>query len=393
MSESEQLYGREATEAAQGWTPMPLADAPAEASERQELDAALTRLEESRPDEQPIVERRYLDADTQEPRPENETVRAEDAARQLSHARKFEAELEEGNRLAEMAVAADELRGELQRVEEQPGSADPAITAQPRLYEQPQQPEQESQPGSRLEQVLRNDPHLLGEVTQYAEAVRQNGEQAVGAAAAAMTWNAQLAASAILGDVPELQGLNNAQISVALQMLAQKNPQRAAEIQGKLATLNTLAAQARQAQTAQAEAARQRFGEWSQEQDAAFEIAVHTLAPGVSPAKIRGQAMATLRNAGISDQEMRFHYNNSPLFRSAAAQTLMAKAAAFDLLMQERVAQKTEIAHKRTAVVPTVQRPGVSLPERPMEAGQRLPQKFANAKDAANWLSARRAAR
>lgn len=225
MSESEQLYGREGVEAGLGYSPMPLADTPAEVSERQELDAALTRLEELRPDEQPTVERRYLDAETQEPRPENETVQAEDAARQLSQARKFEAELEEGNRLAELAVAADELRGELQRqpiAEEQ--QQPPVVETQP----QPQQ--QESQPGSRLEQALRNDPQLLGEVTQYAEAVKQSGEQAVGAAAAFATWNAQLAASVVLNDTPELQGLSQPQIPVALQMLAQKNPQRAAEI-------------------------------------------------------------------------------------------------------------------------------------------------------------------
>jgi hypothetical protein len=113
----------------------------------------------------------------------------------------------------------------------------------------------------------------------------------------------------------------------------------------------------------------------------------------LSPEKIKAQARETVRAAGMSDQQMAQLWSHNPLFRSSAAQTLMAKAAAFDLLMQEKAATRTELAHKRTAVVPTVQRPGVSLPERPMEAGQRLLQKFASAKEAASWLTARRAAR
>jgi hypothetical protein len=389
MSDEQQLddsdFGIRGLEKAAGFKEMVLADAPPQ--EDLALDASVENFVASRDDPAPGVERAFFDVQTGEPRPSNETVSAEDAARNLSNVREAERRALE----AELNRATQEAIDQLRAPEPQPVTLDAGHDEQQKPPIVETQPEQ--QPGSRLEQALRNDPQLLGEVTQYAEAVRQNGEQAVGAAAAAMTWNAQLAASAILGDVPELQGLNNAQIPVALQMLAQKNPQRAAEIQGKLSNLNTLAGQAQQAQRAAAESAQQRFSEWSQLEDQKFEIAAHTLAPGLSPEKIKAQARETVRAAGISDREMAQLWSHNPLFRSSAAQTLMAKAAAFDLLMQERVAQKTEIAHKRTASVPNVQRPGVSLPERPMEAGQRLPQKFANAKDAANWLSARRAAR
>jgi hypothetical protein len=385
MSDEEQKYGLEGIEASQGFTPMPLADAPPQ--EDLALDASVENFVSTRDDPAPIVEREFRDVQTGEKRPETETVRAEDAARNLANVRKAERQAFD----AELNRATQEAIDQLRTPEPQPVTLDAGHDEQQQPPVVETQPEQ--QPGSRLEQALRNDPQLLGEVTQYAEAVRQNGEQAVGAAAAFATWNAQLAASAILGDVPELQGLNNAQIPVALQMLAQKNPQRAAEIQGKLSNLNTLAAQAQQAQTAQAEAAQQRFSQWSQLEDQKFDIAAHTLAPGLSPEKVKAQARETVRAAGISDREVAQLWNSNPLFRSSAAQTLMAKAAAFDLLMQEKAAIRTELAHKRTASVPNVQRPGVSLPERPMEAGQRLPQSFANPKAAAAWLTARRTAR
>src|SRR4051812_34632200 len=77
--------------------------------------------------------------------------------------------------------------------------------------------------------------------------------------------------------------------------------------------------------------------------------------------------MRTLRSLGLSDEHISSHFNGAPAnLRSAAGETLVAKAAAYDR-MQERAAEtRRAIAAKR--VQPVQSAPSVPVPAVRMSA-------------------------
>jgi hypothetical protein len=173
------------------------------------------------------------------------------------------------------------------------------------------------------------------------------------------------------------------------------NPQRAQVLVDKIKNLQVLAAQAENARAAEQQVQRQNFHQWAADQDKVFDSAFPRMLPGVDFAKVKAQAMQTLRDVGIDDATARRLYNGSDVFRSSAAQVLMAKAAAWDAYQKDKVAANHALRNQRDNPVPNVIKPGVAnhFAER-FEEATRMPKEFASPKEAAEWLtSARRGGR
>ena len=91
----------------------------------------------------------------------------------------------------------------------------------------------------------------------------------------------------------------------------------------------------------------------------------------------------------ITEADLAYHWNNNPLFRSAASQRILYQAAKYEM-------SQKGIATKAVREVPQVQRPGSPL-ERGNERDYQLDRLNAklnasgSARDAANLLIARRA--
>ena len=124
----DQLFGREATEAAQGYTPMmpePIADKPdPELEHAQAIERIIDRDPPS-----PIVERKYVRADDDsKPQPDNRTVELDRAAEDLAQNRIAEAAIAGVERDLQLANEIDEARGlrpdrQPQQTDQQRGSA------------------------------------------------------------------------------------------------------------------------------------------------------------------------------------------------------------------------------------------------------------------------------
>jgi hypothetical protein len=398
--QSPQLFGLEGIEQSQGFVDMPLADAPVEDSAA-DFEKAVNEFTENRPDPAPIVERQYIDVETRQPRPNNEVVDIHDAAKHLTAARNQEAEALEQQRRAAIAAEADALRG-IQQPEATP-AADAPAEAQPQPAEVQPQEQPQPQPQAQSDSVgqgpswgerLANDPEMLAAVSGWAQQVQgevqQHTEAASNIAVNYIKQAANLAALALFSDT-ELAGVPAEGIEGALKMLSRTNPQRAEQLIGKIQHLQTLQAQAQVAAHEQAQVRQRQLQAWGLEQDRIFDAVLPKMLPGVDIAKVKAQAPETLRNAGIDDATMRRLWNESDVFRSSAAQVLLSKAAAWDAYQADLTAARAALNHHRNNPVPNVQKPGVSsyFAERQAEA-IRMPSEFSSAKQAAEWLTARR---
>jgi hypothetical protein len=121
--QDEQKYGLEGNEASQGFTPMPLADSPPQ--EDLALDASVENFVASRDDPAPIVEREFRDVQSGEKRPENETLRAEDAARNLSNVREAERRALDEQQNRDLADALAQLQQPVAAGEQSTGRTEP----------------------------------------------------------------------------------------------------------------------------------------------------------------------------------------------------------------------------------------------------------------------------
>jgi hypothetical protein len=374
-------------------------DAQANVEQREQtLDAAINDFIQNRPenDNPPPTERAFVGPDGN-PTPDNRTLSAEQAAKELAATRQNELDALEEYRRAEIAVEADRLRGDLPPVETpapQPKAQPQPAEAQPQPEAQPPQPQAQTSWGQRLA----NDPEMLAAVSGWANQVQAEVQQQTQAATATaanyIAGAANLAAMALFNDT-ELAGVPAEGIEGALKMLQRVNPARAEQLANKIQNLQALQARAQVAQAEQAQLRQRQFHSWGEEQGRIFDAALPKLLPGVDAAKVRNQARQTLRDAGIDDDTARRLWNESDIFRSSAAQVLMAKAAAWDVYQKDLAAAKAALNHQRNNPVAHVVKPGVSDSfTRGYEEATRLPKEFSSAKDAAEWLtSARRGGR
>ena len=331
--EEEQLYGREATEAAQGYTPMPepVADKPDHELEHAQ---AIERIIDRDPPS-PIVERKYVRADDDsKPQPDNRTIALDQAARDLAENRESEEAVRAIERDLELANKIDEARGlrpDLQPAAEQ--------QTQPEAQQQQPGPQQPTDVDPGLRAALQN-PAVLSMLEQHhlenvarveaAEtAASTRTEQAVNFAVQFAEHNAEIAASALLSH-PMLRGVRASDLPAAIQVLSQSNPEAAVQIQQQLAHVKALSDQAMQAKQVQQQRQTQQFQQAAQQHDAEFDRL--SAASGETPEQrdaVARYAHKMLKDSGLSDEFISHHWNNNPLLRSVQGQQILHDAAAF----------------------------------------------------------------
>jgi hypothetical protein len=270
--------------------------------------------------------------------PENEVVELDRAARDLG-----------GVREAEQAAEATALENELAQAIDQLRAGD---TAQPQPQEQQQdqsQPAAEAQPDSVWQR-----PEVLAEVSKYVDQVGGAVQQAHAQMAEELSKAAASASASVLASFPELQGVQD--LASAVQVLDRTNPERGQQLRAHIENVNRITAQAEAAQRQQVQAYQQQhraqFDYVAKLADDAFDHYAATAEPDASRRQeISGYARTMLREGGMSDQEINYHWQSSPILRSALGQQILFDAARF------RIAQQTARS-KAVRSVPIVQRPG-----------------------------------
>jgi hypothetical protein len=296
--------------------------------------------------------RQYVNLETNERMPLEETVSLERASDDLTRQRCFEQQRVEDVQKELLKFTVDATRAGqdpqelLQQHAQQQAAIDPTLGEQ-----QPtQQPDITPQPTSELPPEvaelaaeLERSPRLKAALQE--EAVRiQHAQQ--GAAQAQQQYQqaaAQASAFAIhtmLASFPEFQGLQDVnQISAALQVLKATNPHRHADAVQHLARVDQLARADQQAQAqhqAQTQAATQ---QWIQQQDQEVD---RFLAKNESPETVnavKSNILNVVKSYGIDEGEFRQAIANVPMLRSAPFQKMLFGLVKMHTL-QAQVAEK-----------------------------------------------------
>jgi hypothetical protein len=346
--------------------------------------------------EAPITERGYI-RNNGEQIDEKKTISPERAARDLTQNRNDEVAQAEASLRQLAAQEIDAVRAE-QGHENAPDPVAEALrqhqAAQP-IEPQPESVPYQQQPSGldpEVAQALQNPKVRQALEAEVAQAVTARQQYA-----AAIEQTKDVAAHAVLAHFPELAGLSGHDQALTLKLMATQNPQRFQEAVGELQQVQTLHNQTLQFR--QQEAQRQAVeykSQWSnyvQTEDAKFEQAAPEMTDKETARKNGEIAIATLRNAGFADQDLKRAWNGevSLSLRDHRAQLLILKAAKYD------EAQRATAHPVRN--VPQVQRPGVATLRGERDDDVRLAdlsnrlERTGNARDAANLLIAKRARR
>jgi hypothetical protein len=319
--------------------------------------------------------------------PDNQTITAERAARDVSTMREYEAASQQPQQ-SDIANAIDSFRNayaanpqQQQQIAEQPQGQQ---QEQPQATEQAQQPEQATPPGidPEIAQAL-NNPKIRAAL----EAEVQSAEQARAAFAQGARQAAQVAAASVLSNFPELANVPAAHLQTAIDVIARQDPQRAMAINGALQRTQALLTASQQAEAAQQQIQAQNLKQWIASEDAKFTQATANETPETMR-RIAENIIALAEDYGVSREQLGAVWQSQPVLRSAAFQPIMVDAARY------RMATK-EVAAKVHREIPLVQRPGVSRPHNSNDEVDSAMAKFRsdpNPKSAAALLTARRRA-
>jgi hypothetical protein len=354
-TETDGKFGREAIESSQGFRDMPMAHpdppkdltdfSPDESFGPKEAARFLTDKRREETQQAEPLHRDYIHIGGEksgEPRPANEVVELDRAARDIS-----------GNREVEETVRLNQLEADLiAQLDAESAQQQPEPQQAP---EQPQQP-QEQPPQPALENVWER-PEVIQAVSEYNNHVSGAVQQMEAKYMADLQATASQATAAIFSNYPELQNLQTQdQLRTALGVIDHQNPQRGAEIRNHITNVSALAQKAQEAQQQQVQAQqqqhRQAFDHVAAQADDAYDAWIAQQEPDAGRRQeISTTAKQMLRDAGLSEQELAYHWQTSPILRSFTGQQILADAARYRMA-QQGVKDKTV----RTA--PTVQRPG-----------------------------------
>jgi hypothetical protein len=201
----------------------------------------------------------------------------------------------------------------------------------------------------------------------------------------------QAASLSLMADVPELNGLSNEQISGALAMMQQNQPERYAQVIGRLQNIHGMSQQLQAHVAQQQQQAFQAKAIEVQNQDQQFEqYAAQVKIPAAERKAIAAEAQQMLLDYGTPESELLELWNNS-ILRGYAGQRIMADAARYRLA-------KRGATQRAKPSVPPVQKPGqgfeqVNTNTRAVREAEERFNKIGSAKDAAAWFSPRKAAR
>jgi hypothetical protein len=347
------VTGKRATELGQGWSELPVANPipkeSGEAIDGSELSEALRSTQAQVAEPIPVQYIQQKGENAGQPMDERLSVSPQQAAHDLSQFRNAISESQEAQLNAELAKAIDELR-----------AGDAQQQAQPvELQPQPPQPEAQVQPQApaaddEVVKLLQSNPKLLDainkELGQYSAQADQVAQRYIQATSA----NANSAYANLLASFPEVANVRPDQLGTALHVLAKSQPEKAQAIQRHVETVTRLTQEAQRAQQAaywaQQHQVQQEFSRTSKVADGEFE---HWAATQDSPERVK-EVSAYAREMLLRDMteaDVAYHWNNNPLFRSAASQRVLYQAAKYEL-------SQKGIATKAVKPVPQVQRPG-----------------------------------
>jgi hypothetical protein len=332
----EQLYGREGIEADSGYIPIP--ESVLAKPDEIEHAEAIQKWSDDRAQEasaRPTVDRNYIRTDgpdVGEKYPEAGTVSAERAAKDLSDIREAEAAFAELERNELLGVEIDLARLNAQPVTPQAEMPPEAQQPQTPLVSELQQPQNAPADNGDDEviRVLQQNPKVLSALQQQRAADVAKVDTAINSAAQWALQNATMATAALLNR-SELKNIPPSQLPGAIAALAQSNPDVAAEIQSQINQVQTLTQQYQEAQRVAQQRAAIQFQAFGAAQDDAFDKSMASESPETVGA-IKQAAHKMLNEAGLSDQEILYHWNTNPVMRSAFGQQILADAARFRML-------------------------------------------------------------
>jgi hypothetical protein len=371
--EESTYYGKEGVERSQGYEPMevarPYKEVDAEPIDSTSVTNALHAQEAQTASPFPIqyYEQGGKHAGRQMDR--RLTVSAEQAAHDLGSYRQASAESEQAELDRVIAEAIDELRADAQP-QQVPPDVQQQQTPQPEAQAQPQQ---EAVPGvdPEIQRLLEQNPKLLSAVVElqsqaqnaqnyYAQEASRAMEAAQQQYHQGLANNANVLLANFQARFPELRvPMENWQ--AVIQSLAQSNPQRAEQISGEIRQTRDFFTQAIQQEQVRVQAlaqqeyqrqtqARRDFDTAAKNADHDFDAYAKMQVSSEQLTDIQREANLMMREYGLSEQEVAWHWQNNPAFRSLPAQKMMFDAARW------RLAQRG-ISEKISRPVPTVQPP------------------------------------
>jgi hypothetical protein len=341
--------------------------------------------------------------------PKNETLSVEEASHLVTGARNKQETVTDLNERDELARKIDAVRNgttfeQLQAESQQ--QPDPAAELAQLSHDEQQQRLAAAQAQAQaatndLARQLQGNPALLQAVSETVRQEQSRAEQAVQQAAAVIQYNAQVAAAALVSNFQELQGLQPHEIGTAIQVIGQRDPQRAQQIVNFIDRIAPLVSQAVQVREQQQQRQAAIYRQWQANQQAEFQRAGQLAdakyeqwvkAEGLSPHEhepIKREAWAILLEGGTREQIEQAWESNFAL-RNATSQIALAEAA------RARIARRSA-ASKKDRSAPHVMRP-VGNAEFVPDADHYLrklerPGQELSAKEAAAFVSARRNAR
>ena len=365
MSEetSELLTGRAGVEAFHGYeprTPAPEPEPPKTYEGADGVTEAANDLTRARgtTSEAPLEKLEY----TERPEPGKKySVTAEQAAKDLSQYHRDQAlsaalpdlqTLQQSVDYARLVVNAG-VDPQLAQQAIQPDAAQPQAGEPQSPQPDGPQPEAPEQPPSGLSpkvQAALSDP----EVRAAIEPALRASQVAVHQYAAATADHAAAAMASILAAYPELSGYSAAQLPTVLSVIAQNDPQKAAEIQGHVAKAQAIYAQAQQAHAAQLHQQHAQFQNWAKQQDAEFAKATGGESPETISAAGR-EIVSFFEESGVPKEALVQMWQTNPALRSSVAQQVMLGFA------KMRMAQRTATANPASRNhIPPVVRPGIA---------------------------------
>ena len=368
MSDTEQLddsdYGIRGLEKAAGYKEMVLTDAPAQ--EELAIDAAVENYVATHDDSRPIVEREFTNTGTGEKTPENQTVSAEDASRNLSNTRQAERQTleEQGNR--DLREALDQLRGQVAADEQSTGRTEPQ---QPDWEVQAERDHATYQQATaeidKNIEALLSDPNIRSRLEHEFSSVRAEVDQAKGQYQAATAQLALEAQGMMTALVPELANMNGQQVQGALALMQQSNPQRFEQWKQLAGRAQQLVGVYREQQ---ARATRQ------QQELAAAQLEQYRLAEvkrfEARTANENPETMKAIREGAFEMLEAHYGIPQDRMRQLASGQlkvdsTALLHSAEFQMMaldaLKYRAAQQS-VAKAVSRPIPNVQKPGYSEP-------------------------------
>jgi hypothetical protein len=343
--------GRAAELASAGFAEMPDPLARKKDSGFDSARDAAAELSAQRGEPAPTIVRSYIDSDDG-PVDTAEAITLERGARDLAASRIDESDAASEEAAAQFRNELDRLRGDhIPKNAADDPESDPAGPEAKPVRDAKEKPATETAADGKfdpkLEEALKH-PQVVQAIEQRLEAAETTRKSYVEALGVAHDF----ARASFMENFPELAGVPLQQLQPALEMMAQRQPERFGKAMATFDRVAQLQAAQQQQQQHQTAAARQQFESFGKAEDSRLD----TMLKGESKQTQRAVAneiMAGAREAGIERAEFMRLFHSDPLMRNAHFQKMMYDAGKY------RLAQKT--TPKATARdVPPVQRPGVA---------------------------------